>query len=160
EQSERKGLQRPGCRGHLGQHIDAVRVRLDHPLQPAHLTFDAPQSLQVRVLAVRVPGRDHQLVGHASLLTCSPYTPVGYPTRQVGQAARNTGSVAEPADLPVVTMHVWDVTSARLPAALWHIAADRRRLPAGITFGKLVGTGSGRTFTPRDAAPLRWGLVA
>jgi hypothetical protein len=29
-----------------------------------------------------------------------------------------------------------------------------------MTFGKLVGTGSGRTFTVRDADPLRWGLVA
>jgi hypothetical protein len=68
--------------------------------------------------------------------------------------------VPESADLPVVTVHVWDVTSARVLPALWHVAADRRRLPAGMTFGKLVGTGSGRTFTPRDADPHRWGLVA
>ena len=68
--------------------------------------------------------------------------------------------MTEPADLPVVTVHVWDVTSARLPRTLWHIALDRRRLPTGMTFGKLVGTGSGRTFTLRDADPHRWGLVA
>lgn len=57
-------------------------------------------------------------------------------------------------------MHVWDITPARLPATLWHVAADRRQLPVGMTFGKLVGTGSGRTFTVRDADPRRWGLVA
>jgi hypothetical protein len=68
--------------------------------------------------------------------------------------------VTEPADLPVVTVHVWDVTSTRVPAALWHVAVDRRQRPYGMTFGKLIGTGSGRTFTVRDADPHRWGLVA
>jgi hypothetical protein len=29
-----------------------------------------------------------------------------------------------------------------------------------MTFAKLVGTGSGRTFTIRDATPHRWGLIA
>jgi hypothetical protein len=33
-----------------------------------------------------------------------------------------------------------------------------RRMP-GATFVKLLGTGSGRTFTPRDADPHRWGVL-
>jgi hypothetical protein len=34
-----------------------------------------------------------------------------------------------------------------------------RRTP-GVRFAKLLGTGDGRTFTVRDADPLRWGLLA
>jgi hypothetical protein len=34
-----------------------------------------------------------------------------------------------------------------------------RRAP-GLRFAKLLGTGSGRSFTVRDADPLRWGLLA
>jgi hypothetical protein len=42
------------------------------------------------------------------------------------------------------------------------MALDRahvRRTP-GLRFAKLLGTGDGRTFTARDADPLRWGLLA
>jgi hypothetical protein len=42
------------------------------------------------------------------------------------------------------------------------MATDRlllRKTP-GLAFGKLLGTGSGRTFTPADADPRRWGLLA
>ncbi|WP_233498776.1 monooxygenase [Blastococcus sp. TF02A-26] len=42
------------------------------------------------------------------------------------------------------------------------MAADRpriRRAP-GLRFAKLLGTGSGRSFTVRDADPRRWGLLA
>jgi phytoene dehydrogenase-like protein len=41
------------------------------------------------------------------------------------------------------------------------MALDRgrvRRTP-GLRFAKLLGTGDGRTFTARDADPLRWGLL-
>jgi hypothetical protein len=42
------------------------------------------------------------------------------------------------------------------------MAADRRHLRGvpGLRFAKLLGTGSGRTFTPRDADPRHWGLLA
>ena len=42
------------------------------------------------------------------------------------------------------------------------MATDRRGLRAtpGLRFAKLLGTGGGRTFTPRDADPLHWGFLA
>jgi len=42
------------------------------------------------------------------------------------------------------------------------MARDRRavRRTPGVRFAKLLGTGDGRTFTARDADPLRWGLLA
>jgi hypothetical protein len=63
---------------------------------------------------------------------------------------------------PLATLHLWGVPGRAVPAALLRMAADRaplRRLP-GLRFGKLLGTGSGRTFTVGDADPRRWGLLA
>jgi hypothetical protein len=41
------------------------------------------------------------------------------------------------------------------------MATDRRQLSQNesITFYKLIGTGTGETFTPRDADPTLWGLI-
>ncbi|TFV77513.1 monooxygenase [Blastococcus sp. CT_GayMR19] len=67
--------------------------------------------------------------------------------------------MSEPA---LVTLHLWGVPGRAVPRALFHVAADRvplRRTP-GLRFAKLLGTGSGRTFTPRDADPCRWGVLA
>jgi hypothetical protein len=61
-----------------------------------------------------------------------------------------------------VTLHLWGVPPRAVPRAVLHMATDRlllRRTP-GLRFAKLLGTGSGRTFTVRDADPLRWGLLA
>jgi hypothetical protein len=67
--------------------------------------------------------------------------------------------VAEPA---LVTLDLWRVSAARVPSAILRMALDRRpaRRAPGLGFAKLLGTSAGRTFTPRDADPLRWGLLA
>ena len=62
----------------------------------------------------------------------------------------------------LVTLHLWRVTPRGVPGALLRMGSDRgrvRRTP-GLRFAKLLGTGDGRTFTVRDADPLRWGLLA
>jgi hypothetical protein len=63
---------------------------------------------------------------------------------------------------PLVTLQLWGVPTRAVPRVLWHLAADRAALRGtpGLRFAKLLGTGSGRTFTPRDADPHRWGLLA
>jgi hypothetical protein len=61
-----------------------------------------------------------------------------------------------------VTVHLWTVPPSRVPAAFLRMGTDRARLrrTPGLRFAKLLGTGDGRTFTLRDADPLRWGLLA
>jgi hypothetical protein len=63
---------------------------------------------------------------------------------------------------PLTTLHVWGVPGRAVPRALLRMAADRRplRRTAGLRFAKLLGTGSGRTFTVTDADPRRWALLA
>ena len=62
----------------------------------------------------------------------------------------------------LVTLSLWGVPARAVPAALARMALDRRvlRSTPGLRFAKLLGTGSGRTFTPRDADPRHWGLLA
>ena len=62
----------------------------------------------------------------------------------------------------LVTLHLWRVAPPAVPRAVLRMGLDRprvRRTP-GLRFAKLLGTGNGRTFTVRDADPLRWGLLA
>ncbi|MEP6695536.1 MAG: hypothetical protein ABJA34_01520 [Pseudonocardiales bacterium] len=61
----------------------------------------------------------------------------------------------------LVTLHVWRVPPWRVPSALARVATDRRRVRRmpGLRFAKLVGTGSGATFTVRDSEPTRWALL-
>jgi len=63
---------------------------------------------------------------------------------------------------PLTTLHVWGVPGRAVPAALLGMAGDRRplRRTPGLRFAKLLGTGSGRTFTVADADPRRWALLA
>jgi len=46
EQQHGDALERAGHGGDLGEHVDAVRVVVDHALQSPDLTFDAAQARQ------------------------------------------------------------------------------------------------------------------
>ena len=60
---------------------------------------------------------------------------------------------------PVAVLHLWGTRS--VPAALWRMARDRvgLRSTPGLRFAKLLGTGSGESFTPRDADPHHWAAL-
>jgi hypothetical protein len=62
---------------------------------------------------------------------------------------------------PFVTLHVWRVPRAAVPRALARIALDPRRLRAtpGVRFAKLLGTGTGIGFGPRDADHTRYAAL-
>jgi hypothetical protein len=62
----------------------------------------------------------------------------------------------------LVTLDVWGVPTWTVPAALAHMALDRPALRRvrGLGFAKLMGTGSGRTFTLRDSDLRHWALLA
>ncbi len=66
EQTETHALQRLRDRDDLREHVDAVLVVVDHPLQAAHLALDAAQPLAVVVLLEAVAPHRH---GVSSLLT-------------------------------------------------------------------------------------------
>ncbi|MFM8961162.1 MAG: spheroidene monooxygenase [Actinomycetota bacterium] len=58
-------------------------------------------------------------------------------------------------------IYFWKVNRSKIIWAIFRMALDRRTLkrnPA-IKFWKLLGTGKGETFTPKDADPKRWGLL-
>ncbi|NBR94138.1 MAG: spheroidene monooxygenase [Actinobacteria bacterium] len=60
-----------------------------------------------------------------------------------------------------ITLFIWRIKTRFIPIAFLRMALDRlylRRL-AGISFYKLLGTGKGETFTPRDADLWQWGLL-
>lgn len=62
----------------------------------------------------------------------------------------------------IVTFHLWGVPSRRVPAAFAAMARERRPLQSqpGLTFAKLLGTGSGETFGWRDADVHHWAVLA
>ena len=73
---------------------------------------------------------------------------------------RNAAAAAEPIPA-LVTVDVWGVSTREIPRALANMGMHRgavRRLP-GVTFAKMLGTGSGRTFTTRDADPHHWAAL-
>ena len=60
-----------------------------------------------------------------------------------------------------VVVYLFTVPRKAIPFAFFSMAIDRSRSRkfAGISFSKLLGTGTGRTFTPSDADLTRWGMV-
>jgi hypothetical protein len=64
----------------------------------------------------------------------------------------------------LVTLHLWGVAGRHIPWALSRMALHRRLLSpvdvAGLRFAKLLGTGHGHSFTPTDADPRHWALIA
>lgn len=61
----------------------------------------------------------------------------------------------------MVLLHVWTVPTAGVLPAMARLATDRFALRGypGLTFAKLLGTGSGQTFAPQDADPHHWALL-
>ncbi|MCZ3387904.1 MAG: hypothetical protein LH645_02000 [Actinomycetia bacterium] len=69
-------------------------------------------------------------------------------------------TAAEPTPA-VVGLHVWTIPRAGIASAVGRLAVDRFRLRGypGLTFAKLLGSGSGQTFAPQDADPHHWALL-
>jgi len=61
----------------------------------------------------------------------------------------------------MIQIYFWKIHRRHIPWAIARMALDRITLwqMKSITFWKLLGAGKGETFTPRDADPLRWGLL-
>jgi hypothetical protein len=62
----------------------------------------------------------------------------------------------------VTVIYFWKLKQRKVGFALLHMALDRRviRKFKGVRFAKMLGTGKGETFTPRDADVQRWGALA
>jgi hypothetical protein len=64
-------------------------------------------------------------------------------------------------DASVTVVYFWKIESRNIGFALLRMALDRgglRRM-RGVHFAKMLGTGKGETFTPRDADAKRWGCL-
>jgi len=61
----------------------------------------------------------------------------------------------------VAIAYFFSVPRKSIPFAFFSMAIDRMRSRkfTGISFSKLLGTGTGATFTPSDADLTRWGMV-
>jgi hypothetical protein len=64
-------------------------------------------------------------------------------------------------DSEVTVIYFWKIKPSKMSFALLRMALDRgalRRMQ-GVRFAKMLGTGKGETFTPRDADAGRWGAL-
>jgi hypothetical protein len=61
----------------------------------------------------------------------------------------------------ITTIYFWRIRAIFIPLAIIFMAINKIQLKrlSGVTFIKLLGTGKGESFTPRDANPLRWGML-
>lgn len=62
----------------------------------------------------------------------------------------------------MIVAYFWKIEARAVPFALFAMGLDRiaLKLSGNVGFFKSLGTGKGETFTPLDANPLRWGLIA
>lgn len=62
----------------------------------------------------------------------------------------------------MIVAYFWKIKPSAVPFAFVAMALDRfiLRSSSNVGFFKSLGTGKGETFTPMDANPLRWGLIA
>ena len=61
----------------------------------------------------------------------------------------------------ITVVYFWRIKMVFLPIAIVFMAINKiqlKRLP-GISFVKMLGTGKGESFTPKDADPTRWGIL-
>ncbi len=61
----------------------------------------------------------------------------------------------------ITVIYFWQIKKVFLPVAILFMAIYKfalKRLP-GVSFVKLLGTGKGESFTPKDADPYRWGAL-
>jgi len=61
----------------------------------------------------------------------------------------------------ITLIYFWQIKPQSIFKAVLLMATQRRSLrnQPGVTFFKLLGTGKGETFTPRDANSKRWGIL-
>lgn len=61
----------------------------------------------------------------------------------------------------MIRVYFWRIAKRHIPWAILRMGLDRISLwrMTGVQFWKLLGTGKGETFTPRDADANRWGLL-
>ncbi len=61
----------------------------------------------------------------------------------------------------ITVIYFWQIKKVFLPVAILFMAIHKfalKRLPS-VSFVKLLGTGKGESFTPKDADPYRWGAL-
>ena len=60
-----------------------------------------------------------------------------------------------------IYLFIWQINRRDIARAILHMALDRRtlKLNPNISFFKLLGTGTGERFTPRDADAQTWALL-
>ena len=61
----------------------------------------------------------------------------------------------------ITVVYFWRIKPLALPIAILNMATNKLllRRVSGIGFIKLLGTGKGESFTPKDADQLRWGIL-
>lgn len=61
----------------------------------------------------------------------------------------------------ITVAYFWRIKPPAIPVAILNMATNKLllKLVPGIKFIKLLGTGKGKSFTPKDADQLRWGIL-